>query len=310
MENLDNRMKIKFTNCDFSSSSGPNNFGLRLGLEFKKQNHVLSSENADVELVFIEKENHIKNIPIIHRLDGIWIDKNSNYMAQNEKILMTYNLADAVVFQSEFDQKLIETFFGKHKNSIIIYNGENLKEIEQIKPNSNPLFDKFNKIWITASDWRPRKRLQDNIQYFLEFAGENDGLVIAGSNELEINHPRIINAGHLPRVALLSLLKRAECFVGLFYLEHCSNIIIQARACGCHIICTDSGGTKEIVGTNSTIIQESEKYDFTPCDLKNPPVLDFSKKISIKNENIKLEDLDISIVASKYLEILNQCIIK
>lgn len=301
-------MKIKFANCNFNSSSGPNSFGLRLALELKKNNHQISSQNANVELVFIEKENSsYKEVPIVQRIDGIWYDKNQNYHAQNEKIKETYNLADSVIFQSQFDKTLVETFLGKRSNTHIIYNGENIEEIKQISPLKNEKFDKFENVWTTASDWRRRKRLKENIEYFQEFSSSKDCLVVAGNNPDHIvNDDRIFYVGHLPRIALLSLLKRSRFFVSLFYQDHCPNIVIQARLSGCHTICTTSGGIKEIVGEDSTIIKE-EKFDFKPCDLKNPPQLNFDKTEKLLYY-LPEEELDIKNVAQKYIKVFNKCL--
>jgi len=298
-------LRIQLTGVNYQSHTGPNGAGLRLALELKKQGHIISSENSEIELVFIEKDSHIKNIPIVQRLDGIFYDIKSNYFLQNEKIKQTYGLADAVIIQSEFDKKLINSFFWEHKKQFIIHNGEDLEEIEKISPIQNSLIDKFENVWATASDWRPRKRLKENVRYFLEHSNEKDCLIIAGANpDYEIDHDRIFYVGHLPRYNLLSLFKRSKYFLALFYHEHCSNVIIQARACGCHIICPSIGGTIEICGTSATIIEDIP-YDFTPIDLNSPPDLDFEREMVVM-EKTDNSDIDIKNMARSYIEILEK----
>ena len=82
------------------------------------------------------------------------------------------------------------------------------------------------------------------------------------------------------------------------WLDHCPNVVVDARASGCKIICSSSGGTREIAGPEATLVVEDE-WDFSPVKLYSPPSMDFSK-IS-KNEY----DTNISIerAASEYLEV-------
>jgi hypothetical protein len=82
-------------------------------------------------------------------------------------------------------------------------------------------------------------------------------------------------------------------------MDHCPNVVIDARASGCHIICSSSGGTSEIAGNNATIIQDME-WDYEPFELYNPPRLDFSCQVPLT----KPTNLDINKVAAEYLSFL------
>ncbi len=50
---------------------------------------------------------------------------------------------------------------------------------------------------------------------------------------------------------------------------------------GCQIICSSTGGTKEIAGKDAIIIKE-EEWDFMPINLYDPPILNFNNKIDNK----------------------------
>ena len=124
-------------------------------------------------------------------------------------------------------------------------------------------------------------------------------IFIAGENpDFRCEDPRVLYAGHLPWDALIGLFKRSQTFLHLSWLDHCPNVVVDARAAGCNIVCSSSGGTKEIAGPNAIIIEEDE-WDFSPIKLYHPPKLDFSKKAS------NIYDIDISIenVSKKYLDI-------
>ena len=117
------------------------------------------------------------------------------------------------------------------------------------------------------------------------------------NEEIPKDH-KIKYLGALSEQQLISLYKASTNFLHLGWLDNCPNVVIDARACGCHIICTNSGGTPEVAGPEATII-EHEPWDFTPVELYNPPALDFSKKI----KNTHDIGYDMSNVAKKYIDI-------
>ena len=141
-------------------------------------------------------------------------------------------------------------------------------------------FGKDTEVWSCASSWRPHKRLSENIRYFLDFAPKDAIFAIAGVIGMEgsfiqiPNDKRIILMGELDYMSLLSLYKRSSTFVHLAYLDHCPNVVVDAQAAGCKIICSSTGGTSEIVN-NGIVIQE-ETWNFKPIKLYNPPKMEWS----------------------------------
>lgn len=294
-------MNIHLDNVNFSSNSGPNSFARKLhkyigdlGVSFDPK------EPPDAVLCFIETSLLNSTVPLIQRLDGIYFNTSQNYDQLNSNIRRTYDLSEAVVFQSEFNKELTFKYFGAKRRYAIIHNGADVRSIEKIKP--LPL-DKYDKVWACASSWRPHKRLQDNIRYFLEHSGENDGLIIAGKLKKEdiLNHPRIHYTGELNPQRLISVYKRADYFLHLAWLDHCPNVVIDARACGCQIICSSAGGTKEIAGLDAIIIEE-DPWDFSPVELYAPPSLDFTKKAK-NNYNTPCSMVD---VANNYKDFIEE----
>ena len=157
--------------------------------------------------------------------------------------------------------------------------------------------DKYDNIWCCASSWRPHKRLEENIRFFLEHSSKNDLLIVAGEvKPLErVDNPRIIYFGNLSQIQLYSLYKASKYFIHLSWLDHCPNVVVDARASGCIIICSNAGGTKEIAGEDAIIIKE-EDWDFSPVELYNPPPLDFTNKTT----NICKTNYDIAHTAQSY----------
>ncbi len=113
--------------------------------------------------------------------------------------------------------------------------------------------------------------------------------------EPKIKHPRIFYVGNLETDELLTLFKISKYFIHLAYLDHCPNVVIDARACGCQIICSSSGGTKEIAGKNAIVVQE-DPWDYSYLESSVPPKMDYNRK-----ENSKFDShLSMSKVAKKY----------
>ena len=311
-------MNILFDNVNLDSSSGPNSFAAKLvrsiisnSLRLDLKGNIFTSppssteEKINIQLSFIHSVHEDKEVPIIQRLDGIYFNSMQDWKSLNAPIRETYEKASGVIFQSRFNKMLTEHYFGKKEHSVVINNGANLDEIAQIPVQRPPDLDKFEDIWVCASSWRPHKRLSENIRYFMENAGSKDCLLIAGDNawaQASVQDPRVFYTGHLNWKSLISLYKGAKYFIHLALMDHCPNVVVDARAAGCKIICSSSGGTKEIAGDNSVIIEDME-WDLKPFELYSPPMLDFSRRSSNKEPECSI---DMNNVTSEYVSFLRK----
>jgi glycosyltransferase involved in cell wall biosynthesis len=281
-------MNIHLDNVNLSSNNGPNSFAKKIekygklnGLSFDYKN------NADAFLTFIETKMVNPTAPIIQRLDGIYYNTKTDYSLLNKNIKRTYDMATGVIYQSEYGKKLVCKYFGDHPNGVVIHNGADVDLIEQTKPLNNSTLDKYEKIWVSAASWRPHKRLRDNIDYFLQHSSEKECLVVAGPTDTRVDNSRIYFVGNLPQRPLIALYKRADVFLHLAWLDCCPNVIVDARASGCKIICSSTGGSAEIAGPDATVLLENE-WDFEPVELYKPPVINFDKKVD-NNININYD---------------------
>lgn len=293
-------MNLVLENVNLNSNSGPNSFGQKLfkympfcGVTFK------NTPEPDAYLCFIESGRATHNAPLFQRLDGIYFNSAFDYAAQNSNIKRTYESAAGVIFQSNFNKELTFKYFGPHNNYAIIHNGADLElinSVEKIK------IDKYENIWSCASSWRPHKRLNENIRYFIEHSGPNDGLIVAGTVEDKQAHNRVHYVGELSTEKLFSLYKASKYFIHLAWLDHCPNVVVDAMASGCQIICSSAGGTKEIAGKNAIIVEE-KTWDYSPVELYNPPPMDFSLKT--QNTWHKNEQFDMNSVCQKYYNFID-----
>ena len=101
--------------------------------------------------------------------------------------------------------------------------------------------------------------------------------------------------GNVAQRHLYSLYKVSRYFVHLAWLDHCPNVVVDARASGCQVVCSNAGGTVEIAGEDAIVIDE-EEWDFKPVKLYEPPRLNFEKKLN----NSLHTDYNMDSVADKY----------
>lgn len=297
-------MRYFLDNVDITSSSGPNSFGRKLVKSLSSMGYVQvnNTESPDVQLSFIQASGIYA--PLVQRLDGIYFNSAQDWVAMNGPIKATYDRAASIICQSEFNAILTAKYFGPHHHTHVIHNGTDLEAIAKIPPLYEAPPWEGRTIWTCASQWRPHKRLNDNIRYFLEHAGRDELLIIAGKVDSSTlpNDSRIFLVGDIPWETLIALYKRSKYFLHLAFLDHCPNVVVDARACGCQIVCSSSGGTHEIAGRNSVIIEENEVWDMRPLDLYRPPALNFSRKVTTDWNS----ELDIRVVATKYADVLRE----
>ena len=292
-------MRVLIDNVNSNSNSGPNSFGKKLISEFNRTGHQASTSllDPDVQLSFIFATQ--KKAKLALRLDGIYFNTRQDWRLQNKQIQSSHYDAKKVIYQSFFNKSLTEKYFGA-KDGVVINNGVCLETISKIQPIVSPQLDRFSEVWVCASSWRPHKRLRDNVQYFLSFAPSTAGLVILGENpDHLLKHPRIIYANQQSWETCVAIYRRAKVFLHLAFLDHCPNVVVDARASGCDLIVASSGGTKEIAGPNATVIQDID-WDFEPLDLYSPPPLNYDK-VTKNNFDCNIDIVD---VCRRYVDVL------
>ena len=152
-------MNIFTHNFNPSSDSGPNKFTRQLFKSLIKQGlvtHVNHPSQADLEFCLIQQQ-YQKTKPMALRLDGIYFNSEQDYNNQNAPIKYAYDNADVVVFQSNFNKSLIETWFGPHKNSRVIHNAADLELLGRVSSYyyDKSVIPKKAEVWTCASSWRP-----------------------------------------------------------------------------------------------------------------------------------------------------------
>ena len=299
-------MKILFDNVNVSSKSGPNHFGSKLIKYLGAQGNkcmLPPQEGADIKLSFIETRQMIKTEPMVLRLDGIYFDPDQNYNLRNSNIQRSYKMADGVIFQSIFNRDISFKYFVEHPNHTVINNGADTQYMDTVQPLRHPILDEFETVWCCAATWRRWKRLKENLKYFLEFSGPRDCLVVAGHVDKKemVKHDRIFFVGDIDVSNLYGLYKRSKYLIHLARYDSCPNVVVDARAAGCQVICSSIAGTKEIAGPDAIVIYE-EPWDYSPASTTKLPEISFDKVI----ENGYNTNIDMADVSKRYEEFLKE----
>lgn len=300
-------MKVLFTGVDFSSRSGPNTFAFRLADKLAKTGHTIADpDDYDIALVFIEPSHKLlPGKPFVQRLDGIW-SKPDEFFWRNDGIRKVYENASAVIFQSEFNKAQITKWWGFPKQHQVIRNGIDLTVMKESLPGFVKLRQQYQTMFVCSANWHPQKRLKENIRYYLaqrEKNHPNSCLIILGSNpDCEIADPHVFYTGSLPHDQCLKLFVVADWMIHLAWGDHCPNSVVESLSQGTPVICSEVGGTKEIVRSNGIILAEKNPYEFSLADYDHPPDLpdDFGGLSPLPKLTIDPSYLDIDDVADRY----------
>lgn len=318
-------MKVFISNADDNIYvGGKSGFLKKLAFVLKKKGLSVSGDSSqkyDVSLGAISLPK-VKAFKKILRLDGVYHNNKENFKSKNSSIKKNLQMADAVVYQSEFSKKICNTFLGKHKEENIIYNGNFL----DFSPKKE-IIDSYKRRFITVSKWRPHKRLKDIIESFIIMQDPQSCLYIGGDlsgsaltdKDMKIYSKisNIIFLGIISHEVLYDYLSVSDSFVHLCWFDNCPNSVVEAICKGLPVVTNNVGGTHEIVRKSGGKVCEIDSpYNFKPCDLYSPPKIDrgevakgMIESVELKG-TIKKDFLDINFIAEQYINFFEKVLRK
>ena len=115
-----------------------------------------------------------------------------------------------------------------------------------------------------------------------------------GKPDYVVSHPDVIYVGHLPHDICLQVYHISDWMIHLAWLDHCPNVVVEAISQKCPVICTDSGGTKELVGNGGLVVPETTQYKYELTDYDNPYSLDLSmlSKVCVEDLSVDMSKID------------------
>lgn len=308
-------MKVYFDNVDFSAEhAGPNCFAKRLAIQFGKMGiTVADPDDYDVGLVFIEptaKLNFKK--PFVQRVDGMWFRPDQYKAGMNRNIEWAHRNADVVVYQSDFDRQMLTKWLGTPKKSVTIRNGVDLQPANLRSESLIEIRKRFDKVFVCSANWHAQKRLKDNIELFRHIRATlhpNSCLIVLGNNPEHVSDRGIFYAGSIRHDLCAEVYSIADWMLHLAWLDHCPNVVVEAIAQGCPVICASEGGTKELVQGGNGLVIDEVPYDFSLVDYDRPPRVPVTSLAELP-EGFRADPKSVDIVktAEKYAEALQSAL--
>ena len=302
--------KIRVLVCMRKFKGGPRIFRERLVQAMSKYDEVEiihdEHQKFDVELVFLRKLIH-HDKPKIIRVDGCYYEYGR--LHQNDEIIKSINEANCIIYQSEFSKKMCESILKVDKKNYIVHNGISFDSISSIDPKKNIPPNSF----IACSEWRKNKRPSSTVLGFLR-AKTGCQLYMVGEGKIPHeyrNSPNIHLLGSMQFNELISLYKACRYQLHLTYIDSCPNAVVEGLVCGLDVLCTNLGGTREIMRENG-VVMDVDKFGFELSDKKDVDTINPDVTAAHIHKLMKLKTspdrsyLDINNVAKKYVEIIKE----
>ena len=224
------------------------------------------NDKFDIELAFIRRV-YKHNKPYILRVDGCYYQYNrrSNNRAVEKAIIG----AKYIIFQSQFSFELCKKVLNINSvknNYSIIHNGINLNYINKVKKDKSIKSGSF----VSCARWRDNKRTFSIIRGFLK-ADTGKHLYMIGNvgigesssyyNKIKKYGSKYVHIlGKKTQEETISILKSCDYQIHLCHIDSCPNIVIEGLSCGLNVLCSNLGGTKELVGKNGVVLNVDKMW--------------------------------------------------
>lgn len=269
--------------------TGKGKFAARLVKALRKKDIEVtdsSSSRADIAL-HIGRMNYPSSAKKhVLRVGPACIDTNMNWRKINHEKAKSVKQADAIVYQSDYSKKIYHKLVRKpDKPEVVINNGVDPKDFEVT--GWDDVF-KYNFLASTRV-WLPQKRLKTIIRAFRLAGIENSRLIVCGDtqglDQKFIGNGDIYFVGITDNRNLSKLYNLCNAMIHITYVDACPNSVVEAQVAGCPVICTDQGGTKEVVKYG--IVMNDKVFKYKPINLKYPP--NISEKLLAEKMHVIIE---------------------
>jgi glycosyltransferase involved in cell wall biosynthesis len=244
---------------------------------------IIITDRAEAhDLVFENiRLKHKSYRPVVVRFDGVYHDTAVDWKAKNEGLRLAAERANAIICQSDFGRRMvIEYLQADPKKITVVLNGFDLNA-PVVKPELRHTHN-----FIAVAVWRPHKRLVEMINAFL-LADIPDsilrifGRLGKGMDEKikALASDRVVFMDQVvDRSLLLGHMHCATAMLHLCWFDCCPNSVVEAIGQRCPVICSNEGGTHELVEpSNGIALPLDAPYGLHPIDLYHPPAIDINK---------------------------------
>ena len=213
--------------------------------------------------------------PLKNEYPKTWLDRSKmNY--ELKKRLFTANKNLTIVACSEWMADLTRQSFLKDKRIEIIHNGIDL---DVFKPSKEKLQDGVYKILAVSNVWNKEKGYYDILKLRKLLPSEYEITIVGLTTEQQKSLPQGING--ILRTQniqeMVDLYSSANVLINPTYADTFPTINIEALACGTPVITYETGGSPEIIDSDTGIVIEQgniEQLTFAIKKLRNTSLKD------------------------------------
>ncbi len=199
---------------------------------------------------------------LLTRVDGLFERSSVHGMEGNRRIRATLRASDMVVYQSEFARRIISEAFGEIQTPYrVILNGAHPIPRSPDRPG--------RKLLLVVSRYRPHKRVDQLVEVFLTYPRVREfDLVVIGDVPMaeRRTHERVRYLGSVGRDVVRSALARAAALLHPAWFDWCPNAVVEALVADVPVVCTNRGGTKELVRDSGLVLENDPEEVHWPLD--------------------------------------------
>ena len=226
-------------------------------------------EKFDVGLEFIKRESKHSKPYILRASSCYYMYKYKLW--NNKPIFKSIKKSAHTIFQSNYAYNLCNRVLSLEDRGAIkqgysiIYNGIDLDYINSIKPKEGIEPGSF----VSCARWDSNKRPISMIKGFLE-ANTKRHLYIIGGEGVNIwgrelgkkyrKNKYIHFLGEKSNKKTIAIMKACDYQMHLAFIDICPNVVLEGLACGLNVLCTNLGGTPELVGKNGVILNVDTQW--------------------------------------------------
>lgn len=200
----------------------------------------------------------------------------ANLLNQNYGAFARILLADRLVYQSAYSQRVHSRFFPRKPFSIVV-NGAPFRGRERpVRPGSGE--GATIRVVTTYDEWNPAKRVHDVVR-FVQWARETKGVALeltvlgyTGRIPECVPHETRPLLEHTPYIrtlprftqydgAVSDALFASDLYLTFTHRDSCPNVVIEAMAHGLPVVGVESGGMPDIVGEAGVLVPTDNAAD-------------------------------------------------
>lgn len=221
------------------------------------------------------------------RLGPAHVDTSQKYQQLNKEKWKSVKRADAIIYQSNYSKKICRKFIGKRDiPDAVIFNGADpafYREsiMQDFLYGENPYKVNFvcsTRHWISQKRWK-------YINAAFRAAGIPNSCLWTCGGDIPPGHSYMggiceCRLGLVDDLSLGRLFNHCNAMVHITYLDACPNSVVESLVAGCPVICTDQGGTHELIRDNCGVVIPDTPYNFKSINLSKPPRPDMQALIN------------------------------